>query len=412
MPLVRKNAQRDRTVRCKGCGQYGKHGETGALYWYVDTDNHNRFVLADAYGNPHRPVCSNPVKGSHRPGDNPRDAWNDTNVTVMPPDAVNVDDTPQNSVNVDSIDLTAIEARLRLEIEAKIHQEYANQIAILENHVNQAISDARLPVTVKVHDSATGATKDLGITHQVMPKVLRYMLTGVKVWLKGPAGTGKSTIAADCAKALSVDCVVVSLTARMPESKITGFIDANGTCHGTEFENAWKSGGVILFDECDNGDPNSLLVVSNALSNGKMTFASGTYDRHPSCYVLAAGNTYGTGPDGIYAGRNQLDGAFLDRFATIHVPVDEALEDYAALSLISDQDAGKRYIATVREIRANADRLIASGVKLKVTISPRASIDGCRLLNGGEPVSEVIDACVRKSITAQDWNRITEGMVL
>jgi MoxR-like ATPase len=51
--------------------------------------------------------------------------------------------------------------------------------------------------------------------------------------------------------------------------------------------------------------------------------------RHADFVCIAAANTYGHGADRVYAGRNQLDGATLDRFRTGIVAMDysEALEE-------------------------------------------------------------------------------------
>ena len=42
--------------------------------------------------------------------------------------------------------------------------------------------------------------------------------------------------------------------------------------------------------------------------------------------IIAAANTFGTGADLMYAGRNQLDAATLDRFYVVKMDYDEALE--------------------------------------------------------------------------------------
>ena len=54
--------------------------------------------------------------------------------------------------------------------------------------------------------------------------------------------------------------------------------------------------------------------------------------KHKDFRLIAAANTWGTGPSALYVGRNQLDAAFLDRFAQIEVDYDRKLE----LSICSD----------------------------------------------------------------------------
>ena len=42
--------------------------------------------------------------------------------------------------------------------------------------------------------------------------------------------------------------------------------------------------------------------------------------------LVCAANTWGTGPSAVYVGRNQLDGAFLNRFGLVEVDYDPKLE--------------------------------------------------------------------------------------
>jgi hypothetical protein len=114
------------------------------------------------------------------------------------------------------------------------------------------------------------------------------------------------------------------------EYKLTGFIDAQGRIVSTAFRKAFEFGGVFLFGETDASMPGALLAFNTALANGWMDFPDGVVQKHPDFRVVADANTFGTGADRLYVGRNQLDAASLDRYAVLDWPYDEALE--AALS--------------------------------------------------------------------------------
>jgi hypothetical protein len=64
--------------------------------------------------------------------------------------------------------------------------------------------------------------------------------------------------------------------------------------------------------------------------------------------VCAAANTYGTGADALYVGRNQLDAATLDRFYVVEMDYDRKLEAKLApeevvhLGMAAAREGGRR----------------------------------------------------------------------
>jgi cobaltochelatase CobS len=92
-----------------------------------------------------------------------------------------------------------------------------------------------------------------------------------------------------------------------------------------DFVEIYENGGLFLFDEIDAADPNVLIVVNAAIAGQKLSIPNRPEKpyavKHEFAYVIAAGNTYGSGADAVYVGRNQLDGATLSRFACGFIPV-------------------------------------------------------------------------------------------
>lgn len=157
------------------------------------------------------------------------------------------------------------------------------------------------------------------------------------ILLVGPAGSGKTTIAENLATMLGFNgASVICVSGGITESAIVGRSIPNlsggpSVYEATEFVEAYENGGVILLDEFDGIDSNVALVINGALANGYMMIprpGKRKVIRHPSTIILAAANTFGTGADAQYVGRNQLDAATLDRFvgATIEVDYDKGLE--------------------------------------------------------------------------------------
>ena len=97
--------------------------------------------------------------------------------------------------------------------------------------------------------------------------------------------------------------------------------------------------------------------------------------RHPDSIVIAAANTWGKGADREYVGRNQLDAAFLDRFAKLAWDYDQDFELDIALEVSGNHESALDWVSFVQSAR-----LSAQTNKVRVVISPRASIQGAKML--------------------------------
>ncbi|MCC8245610.1 AAA family ATPase [Saccharothrix sp. NEAU-S10] len=232
-----------------------------------------------------------------------------------------------------------------------------------------------------------GGKVELGAdTHTVLPELLVALHARCHVLLVGPAGTGKSMLAKHAAGALGLEFQALSLGPTTPMSKVFGYYDAHGQYRDTPFRRAFEHGGVMLLDELDNGHPGLLAELNQALALGTCAFADRMVDAHENFRLVATGNTYGTGGDRQYVGRQTLDAATLDRFVVIDVPIDEGLEERIALRHApSHPDAVHELLAEVRELRK-----LAEDKKLPVLFSPRTSIDGAKLLEAGATVDQVV----------------------
>jgi MoxR-like ATPase len=165
------------------------------------------------------------------------------------------------------------------------------------------------------------------------------------VMLIGPAGTGKNVICKQVAKVLNSDFYFSNAVTQ--EYKLTGFIDANGIYQETEFYKAFKNGGVFMLDEIDASIPEVLVILNAAIANRYFDFPNGKIEAHENFRVVAAGNTYGTGASYQYVGRNQLDGASLDRFAQVEINYSPRIEE----SLTQDAEL----LSFIRKFRSECE---------------------------------------------------------
>lgn len=265
--------------------------------------------------------------------------------------------------------------------------------------VDTAIADAvkRLVnrVEIKIPDQPP---VDVGVQHSHFEILLKACSARtpegnrLNVWLRGPAGSGKTTAAKMVAKALSMTFTFNGAISTPFE--LTGFIDANGRCVRTPFRDAWEKGGVYLFDEVDSSNPNAVTAFNAALANGVYAFPDGMIERHPDCVVIAGANTSGNGATHEYVGRMKQDGAFLDRFVELDWPIDEQLE----AALVPNA-------SWVQRVQAVRQRVKDRGIKGHM-VTPRASVFGSALLAAGLDLKTVERMTLKKGLADDAWNEI------
>lgn len=260
------------------------------------------------------------------------------------------------------------------------------------------------PVRIQVCE-LSGKVADMGMQHRQFNKLVTKLAAGCNVYLAGPAGTGKTTGARFATDALSKmwgrNLNFYFNGAIDSEHKLLGFTDAQGRIVSRPFREAFTNGGVYLFDEVDASLAGALLAFNAALANGHCDFPDGCMAMHPDFRCIAAANTWGFGATHDYVGRAKLDEAFRDRFVMLNWDTDESLERHIALARIKDENLGSKWITYVQQCRANAKK-----AGIRAVISPRASINGCSLLQAGMAWDEVAESCVRKGMPDESWKQI------
>jgi hypothetical protein len=217
----------------------------------------------------------------------------------------------------------------------------------------------------------------------------------IPVMLTGAAGTGKNFTLEQVSEALGIPFYYTGAITQ--EYKLTGFIDAGGRFHETEFYKAFSGGGVFMLDEVDASSPETLVLLNGAIANRYFDFPNGRIRAHEDFRVVAAGNTYGTGADMVYVGRNVLDGATLDRFVVIKMDYDTKVEQ----ELCPDTD----YYQFVKDLRS-----LVNKYKLRHIIGMRASINGYKSLMAGMSKAFVIESIVTKGMSIDDLNTLIQNM--
>lgn len=187
------------------------------------------------------------------------------------------------------------------------------------------------------------------IKHYAYETIKTCVEANIPVYLYGPAGSGKNHVLQQIADELGLEFYFTNSVQQ--EYKITGFIDANGDYHETEFFRAFTKGGLFFLDEIDASIPEVLVLLNAALANGYFEFPGhGKIDAHPDFRVVAAGNTVGSGANEQYTGRLQLDQATLDRFVMIEFDYDINIELHLA-------NGNKELVEFIRDLRNQAKEM-------------------------------------------------------
>lgn len=247
-----------------------------------------------------------------------------------------------------------------------------------------------LPKVIQIKDEEN--TKEMkGMFHYQFEDILKMVKKDIPLMLTGPAGAGKNHTLEQVAEALDLDFYFTNSVTQ--EYKLTGFIDANGKYHETEFFKAFTNGGLFFLDEVDASVPEALIILNSAIANRYFDFPIGRIKANENFRVVCAGNTYGTGADMIYVGRNVLDGATLDRFVVVKFTYDNEIEKQLAYD--------KELYDFIHELRR-----VVNSCSLRYIVSMRAIINATKLLEIGQDKKTILKTAIIKNMQIDDLNTI------
>lgn len=292
-------------------------------------------------------------------------------------------------------DFTAAGAALAMLAQIKEEQVFNKVCADLDAFIFEKYG--KLPqkeIVVKLPD---GSKKSAGgIQHEKFETILKYLTADVPVFMSGAAGTGKSSIAKNAAKALGLEFYFSGAVNDI--YKFTGFIDANGNYSKTQFYDFCCNGGVFFLDEMDASIPEVLVALNAAIANRYFDFPCGKVELNENCRFVCAGNTYGNGADAQYTGRYQLDAATLDRFAVVEI-------DYSDEIFNAVTNGNKDLIAFIRSLRKAAQNVGAN-----LILSYRAAQNVTAMESVGLSTADCVKQCIAKGLSKDTAHMIAERL--
>jgi energy-coupling factor transporter ATP-binding protein EcfA2 len=296
--------------------------------------------------------------------------------------------------------ISTIASDVRSDVRAIVEDNIANLERVVEASYSQALQEFRdlMPQQHEMIIRAPDATtRTEGRPHYQLQRLVDWLNLREHVMTVGPAGSGKTTAAEQAAGILDLPAYVLPCGMATNDWSLLGFISPTGSYVPGHMRQPFEHGGVFVLDEIDNTNPSVLTTINGALSGKNYQFPDAMIQKHPDFVVVGCANTYGTGPDRLYVGRNQLDAATLDRFKKISWGIDEDAEfDWAG----RDQTSWVRYVQRVRAC--------ASDLAMRVVVSPRASIGGAKGLRNGLDWQHVAEDCIWRGMSSDDSTRILE----
>jgi len=200
--------------------------------------------------------------------------------------------------------------------------------------------------------------------------LLKMISGGIRnIWMVGPAGCGKSTIAGLVAEQLKVGLHVMSCGIGTSSTEFIGYKYPER--EKTPFSDYYVKPSIIVLDEFTALDPSVAQIANAALANEKLYTTTGLINRDDDCVIIATSNTFGTGGDMSYVANNQLDASTIDRFIGGIVEVnyseeyesqfDETIVGYVHTLRTIIRDNSFQRIASTRMI-INGEKLMKSGL--------------------------------------------------
>ena len=204
------------------------------------------------------------------------------------------------------------------------------------------------------------------------------------LFITGPTGSGKTSAVLETCARLQWPVQSLTLNARFEFAQLTGHFTFSATAAGEapqmRFQYgplavAMKHGHVLVLNEVDLADAGELAGLNDILEGRPLVLAENAGEiirPHGMFRVICTANSCGNGDDsGRYAGVQQQNLAFLDRFRFLEVPYQDARVEVELLTKLAP--AMKPVLGGMVQLANEVRKLFTEG-RLSVTLSTRTLV--------------------------------------
>ena len=204
------------------------------------------------------------------------------------------------------------------------------------------------------------------------------------LFITGPTGSGKTSAILETCARLNWPVQSLTLNARFEFAHLTGHFTFSASAPGEapqmRFQYgplavAMKYGQVLVLNEVDLADAGELAGLNDCLKGRPLVLADNAGEvlyPHPMFRVICTANSCGNGDNsGRYAGVQQQNLAFLDRFRFLEVPYQDAKVEEELLTKLAP--AMKPVLGGMVQLANEIRKLFTEG-RLSVTLSTRTLV--------------------------------------
>lgn len=204
------------------------------------------------------------------------------------------------------------------------------------------------------------------------------------LFITGPTGSGKTSAVLETCARLNWPVSSLTLNARFEFAQLIGHFtfsaNAVGEAPQMRFQYgplavAMRFGHVLVLNEVDLADAGELAGLNDVLEGRPLVLAENAGEiirPHPMFRVICTANSCGNGDDsGRYAGVQQQNLAFLDRFRYLEVPYQDAKVEEELLSQLTP--AMKPVLGGMVQLANEIRKLFTEG-RLSLTLSTRTLV--------------------------------------
>ena len=170
------------------------------------------------------------------------------------------------------------------------------------------------------------------VKHEMFDKVAAYVNAGANVLLTGPAGTGKSMMGREIAKAQGKEYFEQSLGGGMRYAQIIGapvLKDGNSDFRLSAMVEAMQNENcIVVLNEIFGLESEVLLAFNDAFEKNTRHIRTPKGKIEIKAKVIATANTTGRSVSRQYTGAQRADDSLISRFtAKVHIKVDPKVEE-------------------------------------------------------------------------------------